>query len=123
MPEYWIAIAALVVAATSLLLNLIKGGKTEVWKLSDRLNKLDKEREENRRLLYKYVEDKHDESLRRFGETITSHAEHVRQLELELYKGFVRIPAFEATIKAIVDTINIRFDKLEERLDRVDRRP
>lgn len=118
----WLAIAALLVAAASLLLNLIKGGKTEVWKLSDRLNKLDKEREENRRLLYQYVEEKNDESIRLFGETITSHAEHVRQLELDLYKHFVRIPAFEATIKIITDTINIRFDKLEERLDRVDRK-
>lgn len=119
----WIAIAALIVAAASLVLNLVKGSKTEVWKLSDRLTKSDKEREENRRLLYKYVEDKHDEALRHFGETITGHAEHVRQIELELYKSFVRLPAFEATIRSIQDTINIRFDKLEERLDRVDRRP
>lgn len=118
----WIAIAALVVAAASLLLNLVKGSKTEVWKLSDRLNKLDKDREEHRRLLYKYVEDKHDEALRHFGETITSHAEHVRQLELDLYKNFVRIPAFEAIIKALTDTINTRFDKLEDRLDKVDRK-
>lgn len=118
----WIAIAALLVAAVSLLLNLIKGGKTEVWKLSDRLNKLDKEREENRRLLYQYVEERHDEALRHFGETVSSHVEHTRQLELELYKSFVRLPAFETTIKSIQDTINIRFDKLEERLDRVDRR-
>lgn len=93
-----------------------------MWKLSDRLNKLDKDREENRRLLYHYVEEKCDESVDRFGETIKSHAEHMRQIELELYKNFVRIPAFELAVKAISDAINIRFDKLEERLDRVDRK-
>lgn len=120
--QEWIAVAALIVAAASFAVNLFKNKASGVWDLSDRLNKLERDREKQRQLIYNQIEIKFDEAIDKFGETMRSHAEHVRQLELDLYKNFVRLPAFEATIRVITDTINARFDKLEERLDRVDRK-
>lgn len=117
--QEWIAVAALIVAAGSLAMNLFKNKTSGVWDLSDRLNKLERDREQQRQKIYVHIDEKFDEAVNSFGETIQALREHVRLMELEMYKGFVRQPHFDATIKQINDTINDRFDRLEKRLDRV----
>lgn len=118
--QEWIAVAALVVAAASFAINLFKNKTTGVWDLSDRLNKLERDREKQRQLIYDQIDLKSDEAMDKFGETIRGHAEHVRQLELDLYKEFVRRQEFDNTIEAITRMINDRFDRLERRLDKAD---
>lgn len=118
--QEWIAVAALLVAAASFAVNLFKNKTSGVWDLSDRLNKLERDREKQRQLIYTQIDVKFDEAIERFGETVKAQAEHVRQLELDLYKHFVRQPFFDTTIEQINRTINERFDRLEKRLDKVD---
>jgi hypothetical protein len=118
--QEWIAVAALIVAASSFAVNLYNNKATGVWDLSDRLNSLDRDLDKRRQLLYKHVDDKHDEAMSAFGETINGYTEHVRQIELELYKNFVRQPFFDHTIETINKTINDRFDRLERRLDKAE---
>lgn len=115
--QEWIAVAALIVAAISLATTLYNNKASGVWDLSDRLTALDRDRDKQRQLLYKHVDEQHDEAVSQFGETVKAIAEHVRQLELEVYKEFVRRPEFDNTVEALTRTINDRFDRLERRLD------
>ncbi len=113
----WLPYAALVVSVGALLVTLFKNNSSGVWALSDRLNKLDEARGETRRQIEAKIEDKNDETTKQFGETIRSYAEHMRLLELEVYKNFVRRDTFDATVKGITDAMNSRFDKLEQRIE------
>lgn len=118
--QEWIAVAALVVAAASFASNFYNNKTSGVWDLSDRLNALDRDRDKQRQIMYKHIEDKFDEAVNLFGETVKSTTEHVRQLELDLYKHFIREPHFIITIETLNKNINDRFDRLEKRLDKVE---
>lgn len=92
----------------------------DIWALVDRLNKFDQNRVEFRESIFKYVEDKCDEAVRQFGETIHAHAEHVRMLELELYKNFVRLDTFKENMASVANTMNERLNRIDKRFDTIE---
>ncbi len=119
----WLPYAALIVSIGALAVTLFKNNSSSVWALSDRLNKLDETRTETRRQIEAKIEDKNDEKTKQFGETIRSYAEHMRLLELEVYKNFVRRDTFDSTVKSVTDMINQRFDRLEQEIKELRSKP
>lgn len=92
----------------------------DVWKLSDRLTKLDQSRIEFRESIFKHVETKCDESVNNFGEAMRAQAEHTRLLELELYKNFVRIDTFKDSVAALTTNMGDRLSRIEKRFDTIE---
>ena len=110
-------IMAMLFGVANFIYLVMKDKGKEIWRISDRLNKLDHSRSDFRDSILTQVDTKYDESVNRFGETMKAQAEHVRLLELELYKNFVRIDTFKDSLAMLAAAMNERLNRLDKRFD------
>jgi hypothetical protein len=113
-------IVAIILGLINLGYMIMNNRGKDVWQLSDRLNKLDQTRTSFRETLFQQVETKCDEAVSRFAETLKANAEHVRLLELELYKNFVRIDTFRENMTALTANMSERLNRIDKRLDAIE---
>lgn len=118
--EFLGTLAAIVLGLANFSYIVITNKGKDVWKLSDRLTKLDQSRIEFRESIFKHVETKCDESVNQFGEAVRAQAEHTRLLELELYKNFVRIDTFKDSMSALTVNMGERLTRIEKRFDTIE---
>lgn len=115
--ELFGTLAAVGISVSSFLYGMSRDKTKDVWELATRFNKLDADRHEWRATVVRLIEDKHDEALRHFGETMSAYSEHIRLLELELYKNFVRIDTFKDSMQVHTLALNERLDRIDKRFD------
>jgi hypothetical protein len=113
-------VVAILIGVGNFFYLIFKDKGKDVWNLSDRLNKLDQSRAEFREAVLKQVNITYDESVTRFGEAMKAQIEHVRLLELELYKNFVRIDTFRDALSSHNTSINERLNRFEKRFDTIE---
>lgn len=115
------AVFAILMGVCNFSYLILKDKGKDVWNLADRMNKLDQSRLEFRETIVQQVEAKYDEAINRFGESMHSHAEHVRLLEVELYKNFVRNELFRDSIAMLSAGMNERLNRIEHRFDIIEK--